>query len=277
MGRKLFRMIFAATYVGFICFMYLFATRVTPPDIDYFIKDTQEQTAALTATVQEYRAAINAKRAEKEKEKASDSDEDPLLADAADAADADTDAADRGETTLESGSVNLTYYSQKDRRWKDAIYGTDNTIGRYGCGPTTLAMVLSTLTDNEITPIEAAKWAYDNGHFCNNSGSYHSIIPKGAEKFGLQSTSLNRPTKEEIFAEIESGKLVIVLMNEGTFTSDGHFLILRGVTEDGKLLIADSQSLENSKQVWEPDIFINEAKYAASHGGPFWAVGRQGE
>lgn len=273
MGRKLFRMIFAATYVGFICFMYLFATRVTPPDIDYFIKDTQEQTAALTATVHEYRSAMNAKRAEKEKEKekekAGDSNEDALLADAADA-----DTADTGETMLESNSIDLTYYAQKDSRWKDAIYGTDNTIGRYGCGPTTLAMMLSTLTDNEITPIEAAKWAYDNGHFCNNSGSYHSIIPKGAEKFGLQSKSLVRPTKEEIFAEIESGKLVIVLMNEGTFTSDGHFLILRGVTEDGKLLIADSQSLENSEQVWEPDIFINEAKYAASHGGPFWAVGR---
>ncbi len=135
-------------------------------------------------------------------------------------------------------------------------------------------MVLSTFTENEITPDMAAKWAFDNGHFSHNSGSYHSIIPDGAKSFGLQSKSLEKPSKEIIFDELNKGNLVVVLMNKGIFTSQGHFIILRGVTPEGKVLIADSQSLENSGQQWDIQTILDEAKYAANYGGPFWSISK---
>lgn len=267
--KKFFNTVFVGTYISFICFLYLFATRVTPWDINYFIKETQKYSTALVTTLKTQKAAFDAKReaaalakavAEKKNDtnKKKPSEED--------------NNKNTNETILQSDTLELIYYSQNDPRWKTAIYGGDNIIGVFGCGPTTLAMIVSSLTDNQITPDIAAEWAYDNGHFCNNSGSYHSIIPQGAQHYGLTSNSIKNPTKEAIFQELTNGKLVVVLMNKGIFTSQGHFIILRGVTTDGKVLIADSQSPENSDQAWDIDTILKEAKYSASYGGPFWSI-----
>ncbi len=267
-GKKFFKTVFVTTYVSFICFLYLFATRVTPWDIDYFINDTKQNATQLVSTLKTQKAALEVKReaaalakaVSKEKKKTNKSN----VVD---------EEEDKG-TTLQSNTVELVYYSQTDPQWNATLYGTDNTIGVFGCGPTTLAMVLSTFTENEITPDMAAKWAFDNGHFSHNSGSYHSIIPDGAKSFGLQSKSLEKPSKEIIFDELNKGNLVVVLMNKGIFTSQGHFIILRGVTPEGKVLIADSQSLENSGQQWDIQTILDEAKYAANYGGPFWSISK---
>ncbi len=38
---------------------------------------------------------------------------------------------------------------------------------------------------------------------------------------------------------LESGKLVIAIMSAGHFTTTGHFIVLRGITEEGNVLVAD--------------------------------------
>lgn len=267
---KVFNTLFVTTYVSFVCFLYLFATRVTPWDIDYFIQDTKQHTTQLVETIKAQKAALDVKReaaalakaVAKEKKAAKQNEEE------------NDKNNEEKETILQSSTIELVYYSQTDPRWNATMYGSDNTIGVFGCGPTTLAMVLTTLTDNEITPDMAAKWAFDNGHFCYNSGSYHSIIPDGAKAFGLTSESLASPSKETIFTELSKGNLVVVLMNKGLFTSQGHFILLRGMTPEGKVLVADSQNLENSQQPWDLSTILDEAKYSASYGGPFWSISK---
>ena len=54
-----------------------------------------------------------------------------------------------GQQYLTGGSHNLIYYDQTASRWAEEPYGSD-TIGRYGCGPTVMAMVVSTLTQTSI-------------------------------------------------------------------------------------------------------------------------------
>jgi hypothetical protein len=125
-----------------------------------------------------------------------------------------------------------------------------------------------------VYPTDAAKWAYDNGEFANNGGSYHSIIANGASNYGLTAQSLITPSKSTLIDELNKGNLIVVLMDTGHFTSGGHFIILRGVTENGEVLIADAKSLENSQKAWSFDIIISEAKYASSYGGPFWTVSK---
>ena len=39
-------------------------------------------------------------------------------------------------------------------------------------------------------------------------------------------------------------------MAKGHFTSNGHFIVLRGITEDGKVLVADPASYKRSGQEW---------------------------
>ncbi len=175
-------------------------------------------------------------------------------------------------TVLEGTSANVVYYNQKDPKWADKIYGGNNTISVYGCGPTTLAMLVSSLTEETLTPDQMAKWAYDNGYFCENSGSYHSIIPEGAAYWGLNVQSVTDYSPDNITSLMSTGNLIVVLMGNGHFTENGHFLILRGVTLDGKLLIADPASWENTQKQWDMEIIINEAKYGCGNGGPMWSV-----
>ena len=56
------------------------------------------------------------------------------------------------------------------------------------------------------------------------------------------------------------------------FTKGGHFIVLRGVTSEGKILVADPASVTRSNQEWDLSLIINESK-SADAGGPFWAIG----
>jgi hypothetical protein len=178
-----------------------------------------------------------------------------------------------GDIILPSTSVNIHYYNQSDPRWGNNMYGPNNTISVYGCGPTALAMVVTSLTGNEVDPLQMAQWAYENGYFCQDSGSYHSIIPEGASKWGLTVSPVTDYSKENLQTLLSTGSILVALMGNGHFTENGHFILIRGVTLGGNFLIADPVSLENSQKEWPPSTIIDEAKYAASSSdGPVWAI-----
>ena len=79
--------------------------------------------------------------------------------------------------TFGSGETQVIYYNQMDSRWANIMYGRSSTIGEAGCGPTSLAIVVSTLTGRNIDPVEVSRWSVANGHRCEGNGSYHSLIP----------------------------------------------------------------------------------------------------
>jgi len=61
-------------------------------------------------------------------------------------------------------------------------------------------------------------------------------------------------------------------MKKGHFTTGGHFILVHGITADGKVLIADPMSLENSLKAWDINVLLNELKTSATSGGPLWAI-----
>lgn len=170
------------------------------------------------------------------------------------------------------GYTQVTYYNQLDERWKDSAYGTDN-IGGYACGPTAMAIVVSSLTSETVDPPHMAQWAYENGYWCSKSGSYHTLIPGAAEEWGLSCEGCTASEPQRIVDALAEGKLVVALMSKGHFTSGGHFIVLRGVTSDGKILVADPSSYKRSEKEWDLSIILSEASRRAGAGGPFWIVG----
>lgn len=166
------------------------------------------------------------------------------------------------------GASEVVYYNQFDSRWADEPYGKSGTIGSSGCGPTALAMVVSSLTDRIIDPLEMSQWAYENGYRAEGNGSYLSLIPNGAAYFGLTVETMTTKEAQKIVDALADGKLVIAIMSKGHFTKGGHFIVLRGVTSEGKILVADPSSISRSGQEWEISIILNEARKNAS--GPFW-------
>ncbi len=176
------------------------------------------------------------------------------------------------QLTFIDGQTNVHYYSQLDGRWKDLPYGHTSTIGQAGCGPTSLAIAVSSLTNTQIDPIQMSQWAYENGYLCEGSGSYHSLIPEGGRHFGLTVEGCTANEPQKIIDALSSGKLVIVILGKGHFTKSGHFLVMRGVTAEGKILIADPASTRKSNIEWDLSIFLDEARKGAAAGGPFWIL-----
>lgn len=174
--------------------------------------------------------------------------------------------------TLTEGGRTVVYYNQLDERFALKPYGTD-TIGECGCGPTAMAIVVSTMTTETIDPINMSAWAYNSGYWCKGSGSYHTLIPGAAAHWSLPCEGASPADAQKIADALSEGKLVVALMSKGAFTQGGHYIVLRAITSDGKILVADPASYKRSQKAWDFSIILNEASRRAGAGGPFWIIG----
>ena len=182
-----------------------------------------------------------------------------------------------GTLIKSAGAVDVIYYMQTDDRWGNLYYGdatSTDTMAKYACGPTSMAMVVSSLTDISIDPIQMCAWAVQNNYWYPQSGSLHSLIPDCAKAFGLQSEGVanDADAAGKISEALSEGKLIVALMGKGHFTSGGHFIVLRGITEEGKILVADANSEENTNTEWDVETITAEAKAWANANGPFWII-----
>jgi len=171
------------------------------------------------------------------------------------------------------GATDVIYFNQLDKKYADVPYGKSGTIGTSGCGPTALAIVVSSLGDRIVDPIEMSAWSVANGGRAEGNGSYHSLIPNASKAFGLNVEGDVQNTPQRIVDALAEGKLVIALMSKGHFTRAGHYIVLRGVTADGKILVADPASRSRSEKEWDFSIILDEARRGASAGGAFWIIG----
>ncbi|MGL5642426.1 MAG: C39 family peptidase, partial [Paraclostridium sp.] len=172
-----------------------------------------------------------------------------------------TSKSDSKKTSIEEyytpGEIPL--FLQWDKNWGYDMYGED-PIAIDGCAPTSLAMVAVGLTGNtSVTPLSVSDYAYKNGYYIDGVGSSWSLISEGSKHFGLKSHELPL-NKSSILSTLESGNPIILTVGPGTFTSTGHFLVLTGLTDDGKIKINDPNSKLNSSKSWDVDIFLNETK-----------------
>ena len=96
-----------------------------------------------------------------------------------------------GDIRYTDGSTEVVYYNQLDERYANKPYGTDN-IGGYGCGPTAMAMVVSSLTDDLVDPVEMAKWSYDQRLLVQWKRFVSRAHPGGCRSVGSSGFRLHR-------------------------------------------------------------------------------------
>lgn len=181
-------------------------------------------------------------------------------------------AQDEFSKKLIAKTGTLTYYCQLDPRWANFLCGGQDPLSRYGCGPTALAMLVTSFTNTELTPPQAASWAYANGYYIEGSGSLHSLIPKGAAAFGLKCASMEKPTASKIKESLDKGNILVALMGPGHFTDNGHFIIIYTYSSDTQVYIADPKEPQNCDIPWDIDVILNELNQNAVSGGPMWEI-----
>ena len=181
-----------------------------------------------------------------------------------------------GRDVLTGGIIPIIYYNQGEEPWASQPYGRDD-IGRYGCGPTAMCMAVASMTETETDPAAMAKWAAEHGCWASKSGSYLSIVERTAEAFGLTAQPISEKTPEAVQAALLEGKLLVALMGPGHFTNGGHFILLRGVTLTGNVLVADPNSQERSLLEWDPQVILDELSRSTSNGAPLWVLSKNGK
>ena len=127
----------------------------------------------------------------------------------------------------------LTYYSQLDSRWKSQMYSsigdTSQTIGTSGCGPTSAAMVVSSIKGN-ITPDQMANLYVNYGYRSANQGTYWSAFKWTADVFDIGYSECYK--LDDAVAKLKDNHYIIASCNQGLFTYGGHFIVLTGVEGD---------------------------------------------
>lgn len=166
----------------------------------------------------------------------------------------------------------LTYYNQHDVRWADALYGGQDPMAGYGCGPTVLAMLVTSFTGQTCLPSEMAEWAASNNYWSAGSGTKHDFILEGAAAFGFRAESFQDFTKDGVISELKSGHILVALVGPGHFTDSGHFIILSDYWSGEKVSVADPASLENTQIPWDVQIILDELLYGSKGGGPLWSI-----
>lgn len=148
-------------------------------------------------------------------------------------------------------SSNFIYYAQNDyantafcgRTLSAGAKGCakGDSICTSGCGVTSAAMAVATLTQNKnITP-ETINSSARVGTDCGSDGTMGSLFPYVSSNNGLEAKSIS--TKEDIISTLDSGGLVIANVNgvfgDGIYKTDGgHYVVVRGYSGDN-VYIAD--------------------------------------
>ena len=58
---------------------------------------------------------------------------------------------------------------------------------------------------------------------------------------------------------------MICSMSPGDFTTEGHFIVIRGIDSKGRLIINDPNSIANSKRRWRIARVVKQIKSAWSY------------
>ena len=158
----------------------------------------------------------------------------------------------------------IPLFIQWDERWGYKTYG-DDFLAVTGCGPTALSMVCVGLTGNlNMNPYAVAKMAQADGYYVNGSGSSWDMMTGLAGDLGLSAKELGLDA-DTIRSKLRDGHPIICIMGPGDFTTQGHFIVIRGIDSKGKLLINDPNSIANSKKRWSIGRVIKQIKAAWSY------------
>ncbi len=157
------------------------------------------------------------------------------------------------------------YFNQGDSAWNQNGY----CIAKAGCGPTSMAVVITSLTGKWVTPLDTAIWGYQHG-FYSREGSAHEMIPAMAAAYGLRCQGVGTDY-QSIKKALKAGKPVVCLMGPGYFTRGGHFMVLVAIDNNDCVTVADVGSRTRSAYKYRLADVIAQSK-GASAGGPFWVM-----
>ena len=156
------------------------------------------------------------------------------------------------EFTVKKTSYNTPYYNQKDERWGNTLYG-GYKMGATGCVPTSLSMIISSLSGKEILPTMVADYLYyDTVEFNRGSqGTSGSGVLLASKHFGMTPTALG--SVNELTNALKEGHYVSASVQMNKFSpwpfGTSHAIVLKGYS-NGNTYVLDPYNAANNG--WYP-------------------------
>ena len=146
---------------------------------------------------------------------------------------------------------NFQKYVQGDSRWSGIMYSSvgdpKQTIGTSGCGPTSMAMILTYYLGRSVTPVETANYSVKYGFRTVDNGTDWGFFDAIAHHYGLhgEQTSLSR---DNIIQNLSNCIMMIASVDTGaqfagrgsfSQTGNGHFIVLKGINSNNQVQVAN--------------------------------------
>ena len=106
-----------------------------------------------------------------------------------------------------------------------------------------------------MNPYEVARLADYEGYYVHGSGSSWDMMESFASELGLNVHTVAF-TEQDIVETLQNGQPIICVVGPGDFTNDGHFIVLKEVDNNGRIIINDPNSKKNSRKKWELDVIM---------------------
>lgn len=165
---------------------------------------------------------------------------------------ADFGNASGGTGWTTKGVVNYPIYLQYDERWGNNAYnyGVGKTISSGGCGACALAMAVSGLKGQNITPdiivnkLNAKKYNTVNG-------SADQCSKYIAQEYGITYSRLSKSDEASIKQALQSGKCIMLSTGKnGVYTNSGGHYILCYATDGNGYYVIDSGNYYNKDTLY---------------------------
>ena len=153
---------------------------------------------------------------------------------------------------------NIKQTDPKYASYRFPVHG-GSTMAANGCGIVSTTMVIQYLTGKKVSVETVAAWADRNGHF-NGIGSNGTLFPSAAKKWNVGTTKTTKDLNTVIKA-LQNGRPVISYQGPGLFTRAGHFIVLTGVDDKGKIHVNDPNGTHTRTVYTKKEVNQNNIAY----------------
>ncbi len=179
----------------------------------------------------------------------------------------------------EKGSAKMPMYKQGEEPWASVPYEyySGRTVGKGGCGVCSLAMIMSGLTGQDVTPKDIVDFINEIGLTEYNTvyGDTVALAEKVAQKYGVSQDYLALD-EAKIKQAIADKKLIWFSTGaNGIYTGEGHYMLCYGGDGTNYYCMESSIYYEVDKDYTFDEVFsgLHQAGAWAFYGGN----GYQGE
>lgn len=161
---------------------------------------------------------------------------------------------------IPDGGMAIPQLYQGDYRLPVCRYrGTNKSVATSGCGATAASMLIAYVTENtDQTPYTLFYWAAEHGKYRGDGLSF-STVRQLLSNHGVHSRMQN-VSADTICEALNAGQPIIMLMGAGTFTREGHYIVLRGLDANGQVMVNDPASASRSATHYSLNLIVREAK-----------------